>query len=467
MRKLVLVLLSFVLLFCACKQDPGSKDVISFTSKMPVVMTGSSIEITNTYKSSYFLSDSRIFNKDLALLSFGMARADVSDAFSKMQFDTTAIYQNTDDYYDRCSYFFAHRKIGDHDLVAVVINWSGYNVEWAGNFCVGEKIEGKRSDHKGFDLAAEWVYDKLLDYIETYFGDNKLKIWISGYSRAGTITDALAYKIIEDGEIDVSQENLFAYAFEPSSSIDKGFEQPYKCIHNIVNAQDLVASVPPASWAFARPGIDINISAYPDTVNEYLREVIGKGVSMPNFVADVEKYTTPEQFLSYFIDMMTEKGNDSASPELVSDVLDMLTDNHTYELEDNPASMKDRQSFYSTIQNRLIYLMQLLMKDERKAFSLVFDKIKDMTPYELLGLFAKDSLYNFAKPILDEGGIEYVDSELQEGCSLAYSIASNTIVFPNLIGFIASDKVSNLNYIIVSHYPEVIYALLKNYRVIH
>ena len=93
MRKLVLVLLAFVLLFCACKQEPEPNDVITFTSKMPIVMTGSSIEITNTYKSSYFLNDSRIFNKDLALLSFGMARADVSDAFSKMQFDTTEIKQ--------------------------------------------------------------------------------------------------------------------------------------------------------------------------------------------------------------------------------------------------------------------------------------------------------------------------------------------------------------------------------------
>ena len=463
MRKLVLVLLSFVLLFCACKQDPEPKDVITFTSKMPVVMTGSSIDITNTYKSSYFLNDSRIFNKDLALLSFGMARADVSDAFSKMQFDTTEIYQNTDDYYDRCSYFFAHRKIDDHDLVAVVINWSGYNVEWAGNFQVGSKGGSERADHEGFEMAAEWVYGNLLDYIDTNFGVSNLKLWISGYSRAGAITDALAFKIIEEGEIDVSQENLFAYAFEPSSSIDKGFEQPYRCIHNVVNSPDLVASVPPASWEFARPGIDINISAYPETLNEYLREVIGEGVSMPNFVPDVEKYTTPEQFLSYFIDMMTEKGNDSVSAELLSDVFDMVTDNHTYELEDNPASMKDRQSFYSTIQDRLIYLMQLLMKDDRKAFNLVFDKIKDMSPFELLGLFAKDSLYNFAKPILDEGGIEYVDSELQEGCSLAYSIASNTIVFPALIGFITSDNVSNLNYIIVSHYPEVIYALLKNY----
>ena len=336
-------------------------------------------------------------------------------------------------------------------------------MEWAGNFQVGSKGGSERADHEGFEMAAEWVYGNLLDYIDSHFGDNKLKIWISGYSRAGAITDALAFKIIEEGEIDVSQENLFAYAFEPSSSIDKGFEQPYRCIHNVVNSPDLVASVPPASWEFARPGIDINISAYPETLNEYLREVIGEGVSMPNFVPDVEKYTTPEQFLSYFIDMMTEKGNDSVSAELLSDVFDMVTDNHTYELEDNPASMKDRQSFYSTIQDRLIYLMQLLMKDERKAFNLVFDKIKDMTPFELLGLFAKDSLYNFAKPILDEGGIEYVDSELQEGCSLAYSIASNTIVFPNLIGFITSDKVSNLNYIIVSHYPEVIYALLKNY----
>lgn len=463
MRKLVLVLLAFVLLFCACKQDPETKDVITFTSKMPVVMTGSSIEISNTYKSSFFLSDSRIFNKDLALLSFAMARADVSDAFSKMQFDTPAIYQNTDDYYDRCSYFFAHRTIDDHDLVAVVINWSTYNVEWAGNFQVGNKSTSDRSDHEGFEIAAKWVYDNLMEYLDTNFGDSNLKIWISGYSRAGAITDALACRIIEEGEIDVSQDNLFVYAFEPSSSIDKGYEHAYGCIHNVVNAPDLVASVPPASWSFARPGIDIDISASPETVNKYLRKVIGKGVSMPEFVPDEAKYETPEQFLSYFIEMMTEEGHDVVSPDLVDDVLDMLTDNHTYVLEDDAASMKDRQSFYNTIQDRLIYLMQLLMKNDRKAFNLVFENIKDKSSLELLGLFAKNALYDFAKPILDAGGITYVDSELQEGCSLAYSLASNTVLFPAFIGFITSDKVSNLNYIIVSHYPEVIYALLKNY----
>ena len=480
MRKAVLILLACVLFFCSCGQDQEPKDVITFKSTMPVVMTGSSIDITNTYRSSYFTSDSGTFNKDLALLSFAMTRADVNDAFSKMQFDTRFSYENSDDYMNRCSYFFAHRTVGDNDLIAVVVNWSGYNVEWAGNFQVGEKKEGERSDHNGFDLASEWVYDNLLEYIDTYFKDRNLKIWISGYSRGGAIVDSLAFKVIENGEINVSQDNLFVYAFEPSASIDEGFEEPYSCIHNVVNAPDVIASTPPAPWNFARPGVDTDISTDPDTLNRYLEEVVGKGVSMPAFTPDPDNYKTPYDFLVYFMNLVTEQESATLDANYIDLIDEKQTDNgyepissglRTYlsslPTSESPAGFKDRETFVSTVQDRLVYLLNLFMKDSRKGLQVlskaISDLIKEKGEAYLLTLFTGDEFYNLTSDAFRKNNVPFDDEELKTNCSLAAALGANGKLISALLSLVMDEnKLNNIKYIILSHYPEVIYALLKN-----
>lgn len=482
MRKLVLVLLAFVLLFCACKQDQKPADVINFKSEIPIEMTGSFLEISCTYKTDYFRADSSDFSKDLALLSFAVSRSDIRNVFTAMGFDTQTGYVNDDTDYNKCSYYFGHRNIDGFDFIAVSINWSAYGVEWAGNFCVGEKIEGVRSDHKGFDLAAEWVYDNLLDYIETNFGDNKLKIWISGYSRAAALTDKLACKVIENKELNVSQSNLFVYAFEPSSSIDSEYESPYTCIHNIVNGSDIVASMPPSNWNLIRPGNEVvNIGTNPDTLNQYLTDIVGEGVSMPVFTPDPGNYDTPDEFLAFFIRKMTEQEDVALAANFIDLIDNRQTDsghepisadlrNYLNSLSSSasPAGFKDRETFVGTVQDHLTYLLQLFMKDSKKGLIVLIDAIKalieDKGEAYLLTLLTGDEFYRFTSDAFTKNNIPFDDEELKANCSLATALGSNGKLVSALLSFVIDeDKLNNIKYIVLSHYPEVIYALLKNY----
>ena len=71
------------------------------------------------------------------------------------------------------------------------IRGSKYDSEWASNLTAGAQ-----GDIQGFYDASEKVNDRLRDYL----ADNELtdvKLWITGYSRAGAVADLTAVYINE------------------------------------------------------------------------------------------------------------------------------------------------------------------------------------------------------------------------------------------------------------------------------
>ena len=76
-------------------------------------------------------------------------------------------------------------KIGDGDvLVPISVRGAGYESEWAGNLTMGTEGE-----HKGFQAAAEQVFQQVQQYIQDYnltqaIENGKVKFWITGYSRS-------------------------------------------------------------------------------------------------------------------------------------------------------------------------------------------------------------------------------------------------------------------------------------------
>ena len=129
---------------------------------------------------------------------------------------------------------------------------------------------GESGNHEGFETAATEVYSALKEYLEQYCPQGNLKLWITGYSRAAALSDVLAVKIISNGEVEVSQKDLFVYAFEPPVSVssDIANNEDYTCIHNIYVESDIVPSIAPAiesaDYGLSRPGVDLKMDVTVD-----------------------------------------------------------------------------------------------------------------------------------------------------------------------------------------------------------
>jgi hypothetical protein len=149
-------------------------------------------------------------------------------------------------------------------LLAVAIRGGGYEDEWVGNFTVGNA-----DFHQGFLTAR----DKTLAYLNEYLSRHqdaiggRIKIWITGYSRAAATANLVAGKL-DDGQavtapgVTLSNDDVYAYGFETPAgapigvcSTDEGYSGRYDNIFSLVNPNDAVPKVAPAGWGYRRYGI--------------------------------------------------------------------------------------------------------------------------------------------------------------------------------------------------------------------
>jgi len=142
-----------------------------------------------------------------------------------------------------------------YTLIALVIRGGGYGAEWASNFTIG-----KSGEHDGFATARNNVLDFLDSYISSLnLSDNEknIKIWVTGYSRAGATANMVAgaldsYHSLPDGAV-TSIDDIYCYTFEaPQGAVRSNLTGNYSNIFNVVNLNDLVPLVAPYSWGFAR-----------------------------------------------------------------------------------------------------------------------------------------------------------------------------------------------------------------------
>ena len=443
-KGILFMILVSILFLCACRQEPNPPaERITITSEIDVMLKSGSMEIQNTYKTDYFRGDACLFDKDLALLSFALAaltsRNNAIDTLNAMSFDNLRQNWNDEGKINGCSYVIGHRTVDNYELVAVYVNGTGYNVEWAGNFTLGET-----GNHEGFDIAAKEVYEALKEYVAMYYPKKNIKFWITGYSRAAAIADVVAYNIIEEKDLNTRQSDLYVYAFEAPASIAKDKAKAYQCIHNIMAETDVIPAIPPLAYGLSRPGVELKMASDPDTVNARLHEYVDQGIAMPTFTAG-DDYNNPSEFLTYFIDGILSKSSNPTA-----------------------ASFESREKYYSSIQVRIVYLTEVLEKNNSAGLRALIKYIEDNRA-SLFSIFmrwiSEDGFYSDLKEILTSCHTEYADSELKNACSILPSLYLNENLDAFLIGFVAdTDKRNNVMYITCCHYPEVCYALLKGYQ---
>ena len=151
---------------------------------------------------------------------------------------------------------------GDFTLIAVGICGGGYSMEWLSNFTVGQGLR-----HEGFNRAAQNVEGRILLYMTTRRITGRMKLWVTGYSRAAAIANIVGADMTDYGPF--GAENAFVYTFATPRTTRETDIPAYKNIYNVVGKMDPVPMVPMQDWGFKRYGTDMRTPAR-ETDSDYL-----------------------------------------------------------------------------------------------------------------------------------------------------------------------------------------------------
>ena len=256
--------------------DRGSEETLDLTDIFYAKTTLEDCTLHVPFKASWFRNDARIYNHDLAKLSLGLAtsafrpESPLSKKSQPADYNLRAFLEQagfdhlrSDDYDKNPSKYtvstvMGHQTIGDgedsFELIVIGICGQGYADEWESNLSVGT---GKNPT--GFSSAAHLVYDRVFGYISENHLKGKMKVWLSGFSRAAAVSNITA-SLLSDSDT-FSQENVFAYTYATPMTVRDTEPKLYENIFNICGKMDPVTNIPFADWGYSRYGITFHTPA--------------------------------------------------------------------------------------------------------------------------------------------------------------------------------------------------------------
>ena len=248
--------------------DPEDDGTINIVDSFFVTTVGENRTLAIPFNIKWFNNKATEYNHDLAKMSLGLATAAFRPS-KTVEYDRDPDYNlrfflyqagfedmRSDDYNKDPSMYtvstmMGHQKVGEGDdayeLIAVGICGQGYLDEWESNFSIGLDTHPE-----GFGSAAQLVYDRVFGYIAANHLSGKLKIWVSGFSRAAAISNIAAARL-SDSDL-FGQENVFAYTFATPNTVKADEIPEYKNIFNICGKMDPVTTMPFTAWGYKRYG---------------------------------------------------------------------------------------------------------------------------------------------------------------------------------------------------------------------
>ena len=452
-KSTLLALLSITLCITACNNKKNKEDVDPNPLKddevevrLPHSMNSDAKDypIRVRFDDNFFKEDAKTFNKELAMLSLAntFAASDsmfIEEFYGRLKFDTNIKYTNygitpTE---DTVGYSIAHKQIGEYDLLAISIRGFNYGKEWANNFLIGEE-----GNHYGFDARANEIYNDLKVELEVRNYEN-VKLWITGYSRGGGISNVLSHKILSSNEIDIAPEDMYVYTFEAPRGLTEENAVAYENVHNVINNADLITYVAPEEYGLYRCGVDVQIY-FSDTNISRLLYDLDKDITFPAFTATSD-YANEQECIQWMISSLTRE-MDTSDPDYAAETA------HT------------RQDFVNNYQNGVRYILGLFFSLSSSTTNKLMKKLDESSLTEKASLLATDGIYNFIKPVLDEDHVPYVDEELRTNCNVMTKFLQHNASI--LLSVMMSDSgMENLKHIIYMHMPEAEYVLLKDLKV--
>ena len=417
-----------------------SPSPIKISVELGAFLKEGSYELEFDYNDSYFLTNPEEYNEDLSLLSFGAAIStgsveDLQSFFGAANFNDIACYgYDIAPTEDTIGYSFAHKVISGYDLVAVTARGFNYGMEWANNFLIGEE-----GNHQGFYARAQEVYASLSTYVNAKCNTGKLKLWLTGYSRGGAIANVLSDIIVRRTDITVWQDSFYAYTFEAPAGLNNDDLGDYAFVHNIVNANDVVANVPPASYGLGRCGVDYPI--YDENVS--------------SIVKAFDEEAVISEFVETEIDGVTYK-NDT---ELVAHLLDHIFNNQSEGVSEYTAN--NRTEYVNRYQTGIGHAFGYIFALSSETRQSIMDDLSSDVWTAMSALSSGENLALFLETYLDRDNISYVHEDLVADCETAINAIFN--LFNEVLAMYLNEEYKpNLNRLISFHYPETVYALLLN-----
>lgn len=447
---LFLLLTTFTMTITSCGNgEPSYKPDVVDTEVSMVSMLNpekSGYEIPVHYEDDYFMSAANEYNKGISELSF--AASTITDSknkgeafFDDLKFsDFEAMYYDVAPNIDTIGYFLAHKTIYNFELYSIIFRGFDYGSEWANNFMIG-----KTGDHEGFSARAKEVLAKLQTYVSKTNKNNlNVKLWISGYSRGGALANTLSSLILRDDVFEATKEDrLYTYTFESPNCLAEENAIPYPNVHNIINKNDLIASIPPTLYGLKKCGVehqiyDENVSTIVHSFDSSLvvPEFVPVGVADPALASD-------EELVNYILNSVFNKVDEEGQ-----DV--------------NEYTANNREQYTDRYQAGLTYLLDLLFKLKSYTLHTMLNDLTNMNYFEIIGMLGDESgvtLANFLKTYLDRDQVQYVESILVSSCvTLIHGIA---YLFMQVLAiYLLEDYRPSLIRLLDMHYSEVTYALL-------
>lgn len=459
-KLLVLSIIPTVLCSCVAKNSSSAKPSSSeegeevyecYANAHMMSMVNSKKEKTGYtatfhYKDNFFDGSATTYSNDIKLISFASSlvpeKKDYADAFfTKLQFETVAYGGYEEITEDTIGYYIAHKSLKNYDLLAVSIRGFEYEKEWANNCILG--VEG---NHKGFDDRANELLTTLKPIMATYTS-KPLKLWVSGYSRAGAVANLLAHKMLSSNDLSVNKESLFVYTYEAPGCISAENAVAYENVFNHLNDIDLVATLPPAEYGLTRCGVNVIINK-DKNIDQALLAFDNEAI-LPAFTPSTEApvFANEKEFINYFYAGLLK---------------DYITDPETLP----EITISTRADYVKNLQPHLSYAIGLFMSLPNTTVNKIKNKISTLSGFEYLTLLAEDGLYDLIKPMLDEDNIQYDDAALKAHLNGLVKIVASKFNF--LVDFIDTNtygiKESMKNNILrvgYMHSPEVVYSLIK------
>ncbi len=254
------------------------------------------------YSDDYFKNSGKTYNEHLMGMSFNLAISTFEIrgySYSKKLLEDIG-FSNFKAYdmeekptIDTIGMVIAHKKVDGKNLIAIAVRGEKYDSEWGNNFIVGES-----GDAKGFHDSSIKVMKRIKEYISTNHL-KKNKIWMVGYSRAGTITNLTGVYMNQHlNEFSATEDNLYFYTFEsPSASIDNTI---YENIYTIRSRNDLIPHVYPEEWGFYTNGQVIEMGTSKKIMTY-------KGLEVQEEYEEVELNEFYNQFFSWLTSRLDRK----------------------------------------------------------------------------------------------------------------------------------------------------------------
>ncbi len=448
MKKILLFIMSmiFIISFSSCKNGDTPNDGVpqgiqTSTAQIygddvvndKVTYTGfyeDGLQYDFTYKDEYFKASALENNTELAKLS-------LLNSLASTNYVVDGNYDNAPkylyDFYTKCHFYdisssYYHKpsknsigfvsakkmlKFDDQEymLIAISIRGFKYEAEWASNFTIGSD-----SNHSGFDSAACDIFDQINAMTRDY-DKNKIKIWISGYSRAGAVA-GLAGTIIDYHQL-ANKENIYIYTFEAPASYGLGDYQ-YGFIHNYVNPNDVVTKMLNRDIDLCRPGVDIDY-------------VTGK---------DINKVKENLSKISKKVELHELKNIDSLS-EFLLGLFSELYD----------SGKLDRNIYVDKYQESFAYIFEFYFGLDSNKQNALIEYFKGLSMIKILSFLSVDSATEEIDKVFTEKGIEYDKEKMKKVVTDLLDLVTNVIV-PS-VGTNIAKIIDNIMPIAENHFAEV------------